>query len=173
MIFVDRMMFGREVLEVFEGDMMRIVIIVMIRQLVELVLKVFHVSRMFAEISDGRFRLIEVDASGMIVIVRVENRFQFVHRNRMIFVDRMMFDGEVLEVIESNVMGIVIAVSCSQLVEFVREIFHVSRMGSEFLDGRFRFIKVDVACMVVVVLVEDCLKLFERNGILSLRHFEC
>jgi len=111
MILVNRMMFGRKVLEVFKVDMMRVVIIVMCRQLVELVLKVFNVSRMFAEILDGRFRLIEVDASGVIVIVRVENRFQFVHRNRMIFVNRMMFDGEVLEVIESNVMGIVIAVS--------------------------------------------------------------
>lgn len=111
MIFVNRMMFGRKVLEVFEGDMMRIVIIVMCRQLVELVLNIFHMSRMFAEIFDGRFRLVEVDASRLVVIVRVENRFQFFHRNRMIFVDRMMFDREVLEVIESNVMGVVIAVS--------------------------------------------------------------
>jgi len=45
-------------------------------------------------------------------------------------------------------------------------------MSAEFLDGCFRLIEVDVAGMVVVVLVEDCLKLVERDAILGLRHCE-
>lgn len=45
-------------------------------------------------------------------------------------------------------------------------------MFAEFLDGRFRLIEVDVARMVVVVLVEYCLKLIGRDAILSLRHCE-
>jgi len=111
MILVNRMMFDREVLEVFKVDMMSVMIIMMSCQLVEFMLEIFHVSCMFAEISDGCFCLVEIDTACVIVIVTIENRFQFVHCDRMIFVNWMMFDREVLEVLKSNMMCVMIAVS--------------------------------------------------------------
>jgi len=45
-------------------------------------------------------------------------------------------------------------------------------MGAELFDGRFRFVEVDVARMVVVVLVENCLELVKRDSILGLWHCE-
>jgi len=70
---MSRMVFLGEMLEIFEGDMMSVMVAVVRCQLVEFRLKVFHVSRMIAQFLDGRLRLIEVDASGVIVIVSVED----------------------------------------------------------------------------------------------------
>jgi hypothetical protein len=173
-IFVDRMMFGREVLEVFECDVMSVVIIVMLCEFIEFVFEVFDVARMFAEIADGSLCLIEVDSSGLIVIVRVENRFQLIERDRMILVNRMMFGREMLEVFECDVVCVMIAVSRCQLVEFVRKVFHVSRMGSEFGDGRLRLIESDTLAIIVIVFVEYRFQLFEGDcAILRFWHVEC
>jgi len=172
MIFVNRMMFGREVLEVFKVDMMSVMIIMMSCQLVEFVLEIFHVSCMFAEIFDGCFCLVEIDTACVIVIVTIENRLQLVHCDRMIFVNRMMFDREVLEVIKSNMMCVMIAVSCCQLVEFVCEIFHMTSMRAEVLYGRLCLIEIDISCMIVIVLIEDCLQLIERNVVFRLWHYD-
>jgi len=150
-----RMVFLGEVFEIFEGDMMRVMIAVMRCQLVEFRFKVFHVSRMIAQLFDGRLRLIEVDASGVIVIVRVEDVMKFVHCDRMILVNWMMFGREVLEVFKVDMMRIVIIVMCRQLVELVLKVFHVSRMFAEILDGRFRLVEVDASGVIVIVRVEN------------------
>jgi len=150
-----RMVFLGEVFEIFEGDMMRVMIAVMRCQLVEFRFKVFHVSRMIVQLFDGRLRLIEVDASGVIVIVRVEDVMKFVHCDRMILVNWMMFGREVLEVFKVDMMRIVIIVMCRQLVELVLKVFHVSRMFAEILDGRFRLVEVDASGVIVIVRVEN------------------
>jgi len=68
-----RMVFLREVLEVFERDMMSVMIIVMTCQLVEFGFEVFHVSCMIVQFFDGRFCLIEVDSAGACMIVSIED----------------------------------------------------------------------------------------------------
>lgn len=68
-----RMVFLGKVFEIFEGDMMSVMIAVMRCQLVEFRLKVFHVSRVIVQLFDGRLRLVEVDTSRLVVIVRVED----------------------------------------------------------------------------------------------------
>jgi len=68
-----RMVFLREVLEVFERDMMSVVIIVMRCQLVEFGFEVFHVSCMIVQFFDGRLCLIEIDSTGACMIVSIED----------------------------------------------------------------------------------------------------
>jgi len=68
-----RMVFLGKVLEIIEGDMMSVMIAVMSCQLVEFRLKVFHVSRMIVQFLDGRLRLVKVESSAAVVIVRVED----------------------------------------------------------------------------------------------------